>query len=482
MAPDPLRGRRGHPRLRQHRRRGGRQRARAAGRAAPSAGFSTSAAASAVTTREFADIVMRQYGSDRAGRGDRRVPLRRYPAHPAPTSAPSGRWAGNRARTPAESVAAYAGVARRAWTAWTGYSPRPTRGCAPSAWSAGRRREGLPPRRRASAAACGRSPTPPRSACWPSTAGRCSTSGSTRSTRRASTRCSSTCTTCRRWCAATWPSATGSAVGPHVLRARAARQRGHAARQPRPGWTAKSSSWPATPTTSPTSTCRSLIKAHREHGAIATLAVFHSAHAVGGRSRGSSTPTGTVTGFAEKPSDAGLRPGERRHVRLPAERARRDRRRAAAGHRLRPAAAAGGPRPGRARSTGTSATSAPPTPTDKPGRSGPDGPRHDHHPDALAHRPARRRDRPARATTVEHGGRVLNCAIDKYIYVIVEAALRRRHLRQLLQEGDRLPGRGPRARAGPRGHADDRRDRRRGDHHAGRHPVGRAPVSGPRRR
>ena len=39
----PLRGRRGHPRLRQHRRRGGRQRARPAGRHVPPGGSSTSA-------------------------------------------------------------------------------------------------------------------------------------------------------------------------------------------------------------------------------------------------------------------------------------------------------------------------------------------------------------------------------------------------------------------------------------------------------
>ena len=63
----PVRGRRGHPRLRQHRRRGGRQRARARQTTGPPGGSSTSAAASAVTTREFADVVMRQYGSDRAG-------------------------------------------------------------------------------------------------------------------------------------------------------------------------------------------------------------------------------------------------------------------------------------------------------------------------------------------------------------------------------------------------------------------------------
>ena len=58
----------------------------------------------------------------------------------------------------------------------------------------------------------------------------------------------------------------------------------------------------------------------------------------------------------------------------------------------------------------------------------------------------------------EHGGRVLNCAHRQVHLRDREAALRRRHLRQLLQEGDRLARRRPRARARPRGHADDRRD------------------------
>ena len=44
----------------------------------------------AVTTREFADIVMRQYGSEPAGRGDRRVPLRRHPPHPVRHQCPAG--------------------------------------------------------------------------------------------------------------------------------------------------------------------------------------------------------------------------------------------------------------------------------------------------------------------------------------------------------------------------------------------------------
>ena len=91
----------------------------------------------AVTTREFADIVMRQYGSDQPGRGDRRVPVRRYPPHPLRHQRPAGAGLGTPAHA-ADSVAAYAewlkgmdgldGRARR----------RPTRGCVPSGWSGGR--------------------------------------------------------------------------------------------------------------------------------------------------------------------------------------------------------------------------------------------------------------------------------------------------------------------------------------------------------
>ena len=106
----------------------------------------------AVTTREFADVVMRQYGSERAGGGDGRVPLRRHTAHRLGHQRPPGPGLG------AEAHAGRIGrrvrrVARAAWTVWTGCWPRRTRGCAPSASSARRRREGLPPRGRESAAA-----------------------------------------------------------------------------------------------------------------------------------------------------------------------------------------------------------------------------------------------------------------------------------------------------------------------------------------
>ena len=82
----------------------------------------------------------------------------------------------------------------------------------------------------------------------------------------------------------------------------------------------------------------------------------------------------------------------------------------------------------------------------------------------------------------EHGGRVLNCAIDKYVYVIVkqrfdddiyvnyskkEIVSRVEDLEhELVREAMRMTG----------------VTRRRRDHHAGRHPVERARVSAPRPR
>ena len=39
----------------------------------------------------------------------------------------------------------------------------------------------------------------------------------------------------------------------------------------------------------------------------------------------------------------------------------------------------------------------------------------------------------------EHGGRVLNAALDKYVYVIVKQRFDDDVLRQLLAQGDRLP-------------------------------------------
>ena len=61
---------------------------------------------------------------------------------------------------------------------------------------------------------------------------------------------------------------------------------------------------------------RSLVQAHREHGAIATLTVFHSERpSAGGVVE--LDAAGTVVGFEEKPSQPGIRSGERRDVRLP---------------------------------------------------------------------------------------------------------------------------------------------------------------------
>ena len=78
---------------------------------------------------------------------------------------------------------------------------------------------------------------------------------------------------------------------------------------------------------------RSLVQAHQEHAPVATLTVFHSERPSAGgvvELDGS----GTVIGFVEKPSNPGFRSGECRDVRLSPRRARRDRRLAAAGHRL----------------------------------------------------------------------------------------------------------------------------------------------------
>ena len=67
----------------------------------------------------------------------------------------------------------------------------------------------------------------------------------------------------------------------------------------------------------------SLIQAHQEYGAIATLTVFHSERpSAGGVVE--LDGTGTVVGFEEKPSQPGIRSGERRDVCVPSRRARRD--------------------------------------------------------------------------------------------------------------------------------------------------------------
>ena len=72
----------------------------------------------------------------------------------------------------------------------------------------------------------------------------------------------------------------------------------------------------------------------------------------------------------------------------------------------------------------------------------------------------------------EHGGRVLNAAIDKYVYVIVKQRFDDDIYVNYSPKEIVSPGRGPPARAGPRGHAHGRGPRRRRDHDARRHPVG----------
>ena len=253
QAADPVRGRRRHPRLRQHRRRGRRQRPRAAPTTAPPGGCSTSAAAGrsrpgssptsscASTARTEPGVVTGEYRF-----GDTRHILSDISALRALGWEPS--------RTPADSVAAYAewlkgidgldgvlaeanarmralGVVRKAagvkaflLAAGVGSRLRPITDTVPKcmvtidgqplldiwldAFDRGGRRRGpgqpAPP--------AGRGAPPPRRA----------------------------------------DRAAGRA---HGLRAGTARQRRHAGRQPGLGRRTRRCSWPATPTTSPISTC-----------------------------------------------------------------------------------------------------------------------------------------------------------------------------------------------------------------------------------
>jgi len=103
---NPLRGRRGYPRLRQHRRRGGRQRPRPAGRAGRRAGLQRRR----WPGRHDQGIFGHRHAQVRVGRarsGDRRVPLRRHAPHPLGHQRPRALGWQPR-RTPADSVAAYA--------------------------------------------------------------------------------------------------------------------------------------------------------------------------------------------------------------------------------------------------------------------------------------------------------------------------------------------------------------------------------------
>ncbi len=180
-----------------------------------------------VTTREFADIVRRQYASGQQGAvtgeyrfGDTRHILR--------TSCPPGPGLGTAADL-ADSVAATP-RGSMAWTASTRCWPRRTPGCGPSGLSGGRGVKAF-----LLAAGVGSRLRPMTDAtpkCMlSSTVSRCSICGSTHSTARGSTRSSSISTTCPIWSAPTWPRASGH-QGSARLRAGAARQCWDAHRQP----------------------------------------------------------------------------------------------------------------------------------------------------------------------------------------------------------------------------------------------------------
>jgi hypothetical protein len=201
----------------------------------------------AVTTREFADVVRRQYGSGEPGvvTGEYRFGDTRHIFSDISALRSLG-WEPR--RTPADSVAGLRRLAGRAWKASTGCWPGRTRGCASSGSSGGREHEGVPAGRRGGQPAEADHRHAPRSACCPSAAGRCWTSGWTRSAGPASARSWSTSITCPRWCLAIWPRGPGR-LSVRMVFEPAARQRRHARREPRLGGRRRTSSWPATPTT-----------------------------------------------------------------------------------------------------------------------------------------------------------------------------------------------------------------------------------------
>ena len=255
---------------------------------------------------------------------------------------------------------------------------------------------------------------------------------------RASTRCWSTSTTSPR----RWPQHVDGARRPAgraaLVRARAARQRRHARRQPEVGRRRRSSSWPATPTTSPTSTSgRSSTLITRPVGVGDADRVPLPTDPSDGRDRRSRRRRHGRRASRRSRADRGRDLANAGIYAFDPERARRARRAATPRHRLRPAAAAGRPGASACRSTATSATSGPSTRTasaleewpavaamiitQTPLRIGLLGGGTDL-PELLpgARRPGPQlRDRQVRLR-------------DR------QAALRRRHLRQLLQEGDRL--------------------------------------------
>ena len=166
---------------------------------------------------------------------------------------------------------------------------------------------------------------------------------------------------------------------------------------------------------------RSLIDEHTEHDAIATLTAFHSDRPSAGGVL-EVDEAGMMTGFAEKPSQPASDLVNAGMYALHPSAAGGDRRPAAQRHRLSLAATAGGP--------GQGHTGGGLLPRHRHGRCVPASP-------AGVARTNRKSQNmiitqtPLRIGLLgggtdlpdyyrEHGGRVLNCAIDKYIYVIVK--------------------------------------------------------------
>ena len=186
-----------------------------------------------VTTREFADIVMRQYGSTEPGlvTGEYRFGDTRHILSDISALRELG-WEPRRGRR--RLGRGVRRVARGHATDSTGCWPRPTPRCAASG-SCGRRPcEGLPARRRRRQPAAADHRHDAQVHGRRSAAGRCSTSGSTRSTRAG---VDEVLVNLHHLPDVVAPrgARTGPPVGPDILRAAAARQRRHAARQPRLG-------------------------------------------------------------------------------------------------------------------------------------------------------------------------------------------------------------------------------------------------------
>ena len=164
----------------------------------------------------------------------------------------------------------------------------------------GRPGEGLPARRRGRQPAAADHRHHAQVHAARSAAGRCSTSGSTRSPRPASTRCWSTCTTCRTWsrhhsAERTGPPAVRTSFEPELLGSAGTLLANR-------DWVAGEDMFLACNADNLTDfDLRSLIEAHRAHGAIATLA---SSTRPTRRPAGwwKSTPTGTSPASPRSPS------------------------------------------------------------------------------------------------------------------------------------------------------------------------------------